>query len=122
MLYLTEQWDCPGVVIVMYDVTNQQSFESCSKWLKRVEAQKVSPDICLPGIWELIETTELIVLLTGALVANKLDLEGQRVISKEQGETLANDYSLDYYECSVVSLISATEELLAISNHHGDPI
>lgn len=50
MLYLTEQWDCPGVVIVMYDVTSQQSFDSCSKWLKRVEAQKVSPDICLPGI------------------------------------------------------------------------
>ena len=50
-------------------------------------------------------TTEFSVLIAGALVANKLDLEGQRVISKEQGEVLAKDYSLDYFECSVVSLL-----------------
>ncbi len=37
-------------------------------------------------------------------MANKLDLEGQRAISKEQGEAFAADYTLDYAECSVVSL------------------
>lgn len=33
----------------MYDVTKEESFKSSSKWLKRVQAQKFSPDSSLPG-------------------------------------------------------------------------
>ena len=35
--------------IIVYDVTNEESFKSSSKWLKRVQAQKFSPDSSLPG-------------------------------------------------------------------------
>ena len=35
--------------MVVYDVTNEQSFGSCAKWLERVKAQKVAPEIPLPG-------------------------------------------------------------------------
>lgn len=45
-----KQWDGPGAIIVMYDLTNEQSFTSCAKWLNRVKAKKFSPDSYLPGI------------------------------------------------------------------------
>ena len=37
------------MVMVVYDVTNKQSFGSCSKWLERVKAKKVTPESPLPG-------------------------------------------------------------------------
>ena len=36
--------------MVVYDVTNDQSFDSCAKWLERVKAQKPTPELPLPGI------------------------------------------------------------------------
>ena len=41
------QWEHPSVVVVVYDVTNEQSFKSCAKWLERVRAQK--PEQPFPG-------------------------------------------------------------------------
>lgn len=38
------------MVIVVYDVTDVESFQSCAKWHERVKAQKSSPDMKLPGI------------------------------------------------------------------------
>ena len=43
------QWDHPNLVMVVYDVTNEQSLKSCSKWIERVKAQKVAPELQLPG-------------------------------------------------------------------------
>lgn len=42
------QWEHPSVVVVVYDVTNEQSFKSCAKWLERVRAQK--PEQPFPGV------------------------------------------------------------------------
>ena len=44
------QWDDPSVVMVVYDVTNKQSFSSCSKWVERIKAKKATPESALPGI------------------------------------------------------------------------
>ena len=35
--------------MVVYDVTSDQSFDSCAKWLERVKAQKPTPELPLPG-------------------------------------------------------------------------
>ena len=43
------QWDHPSVVMVVYDVTNEQSFASCAKWLERVKAQRPGAEVPLPG-------------------------------------------------------------------------
>lgn len=38
------------MVMVVYDVTNKQSFSSCSKWVERIKAKKATPESALPGI------------------------------------------------------------------------
>ena len=45
----THQWENPGVVLVAYDVTMEQSLDSCIKWLERVRAQKPAVETQLPG-------------------------------------------------------------------------
>ena len=35
--------------MVVYDVTSDQSFDSCAKWLERVKAQKPTPELPLPS-------------------------------------------------------------------------
>ena len=43
------QWDTPSLVMVAYDVSSEQSFDSCVKWLERVRAQKPAVETQLPG-------------------------------------------------------------------------
>ena len=43
------QWDHPSVVMVVYDVTSEQSFASCAKWLERVKVQRPGAEVPLPG-------------------------------------------------------------------------
>ncbi len=67
--------------ILVYDVTNRISFESINKnWYN--EIKKASPSISL------------------ILVGNKIDLENDRVVSTEEGESLAQELKLSYIETS----------------------
>ena len=86
LTHIHTQWEHPGVVVVVYDVTNTQSFSSCSKWLERVRAQRPAAEVHLPG----------------ALVANKVDLESRRVVGEEEGRGFAGSKELQYFETSVV--------------------
>ncbi|KAM5332561.1 intraflagellar transport protein 27 homolog isoform 2-T3 [Glossophaga mutica] len=36
---LDKLWDNPNVLCLVYDVTNEQSFSNCSKWLEKVQLQ-----------------------------------------------------------------------------------
>ena len=64
----------------MYDVTREDSYDNTLNWLRQVDTH------CKTG-------TEKI------LVANKVDMEA-RVITKEQGEQMAQEYNLKYIETS----------------------
>jgi len=67
--------------ILVYDVTNRASFENIDKnWY--IEIKKGSPNISL------------------ILVGNKIDLTENRVISREEGESLAEKLQLIYIETS----------------------
>lgn len=44
------QWDNPGLVVVAFDVSKEQTLDSCVKWLERVRAQKPAVETQLPGI------------------------------------------------------------------------
>jgi small GTP-binding protein len=67
--------------ILVYDVTNRSSFENIDKnWYN--EVKKASPDIAL------------------ILVGNKIDLESERVVSRDEGEALAQKLTLTYFETS----------------------
>ena len=68
-------------VILMYDLTNRDSYENVTKWLNLVN-QSVSNKII-------------------ALVGNKLDLaEEKRIVSNTEGEQLAKDNKILFFEGS----------------------
>ncbi|MHA1797217.1 MAG: GTP-binding protein [Candidatus Helarchaeota archaeon] len=66
--------------ILVYDVTNQQSFDNIKKWHEEVIS--ASPGISL------------------ILVGNKIDLMDQRVVPREKAESLAEELGLSYIETS----------------------
>lgn len=63
-----------SVAIVVYDVTNRESFKSTSKWVEDVRAERGN---------------EVII----ALVGNKTDLNDKREVSTEEGEQRAKEYN-----------------------------
>jgi len=70
--------------LIVYDITNQNSFDSVKQWIEDVKnyADK---------------DTHLV------LVGNKIDLKDQRKISKEDGQNLATQNGMDFYESSALT-------------------
>ncbi|KAJ6233165.1 ras and ef-hand domain-containing protein [Anaeramoeba flamelloides] len=71
-------------VAVVYDVTNEESFNQVNVWFE--EIKKNSPEY-----------------ISTVLLGNKVDLEDERVITKEQGENLAKKNNCQYFEVSAKS-------------------
>ena len=70
--------------LIVYDITNQNSFDSVKQWIEDV---KNYTD----------KDTHLV------LVGNKIDLKDQRKISKEDGQNLATQNGMDFYESSALT-------------------
>ncbi|TRY75857.1 hypothetical protein TCAL_00611 [Tigriopus californicus] len=73
--------------ILMFDLTNEQSFIDVSNWMVQLQthAYTETPDIILCG--------------------NKLDLEDQRAVSKRNALDLAERYGLIYFETSALTSV-----------------
>ncbi|MCL4146234.1 UNVERIFIED_CONTAM: hypothetical protein GTU68_016117 [Idotea baltica] len=69
--------------LIVYDITNELSFESVNKWLK-----------------ELKETGEndINIMLCG----NKADLKHLRAVKTEEGQKFAENNELSFIECSAL--------------------
>ncbi|XP_071585873.1 intraflagellar transport protein 27 homolog isoform X2 [Heliangelus exortis] len=81
---LEKLWEQPNVLCLVYDVTNEQSFNNCAKWLEKLKAQAVG--LHIPGV----------------LVGNKTDLVGRRVVEQKQAQEWAEKHGLEYCEMSVL--------------------
>ena len=68
-------------IILIYDVTNIKSFENIKKWINEIK-EEISEKVTI------------------VLIGNKIDNEGERKISKDQGEKLANEYGVTFFETS----------------------
>ena len=68
-------------IILIYDVTLIESFQNVKNWIKQIKE----------------EVTDKVSII---LVGNKIDMENQRVVSKEEGEKMAASYGLKFFECS----------------------
>ena len=68
-------------IILMYDITNRESFEKISKWRKDILDNKEKD---FPVI----------------LVGNKSDLENERQVQREEGENIAKEFNFIFYEVS----------------------
>merc|ERR1719378_673806 len=69
-----------GIVLV-YDMTDEQSFLSVRDEIEWVQ-QNAANNIRM------------------MLIANKCDLENQRVVTKDRGESLAQEFGMKFYEAS----------------------
>ena len=68
-------------IILIFSVDNKKSFENVKTWVNQIKE----------------ETNEKITLI---LVGNKIDLVDKREIMESEGEELANEFDINYYECS----------------------
>eukprot|EP01012_Entosiphon_sulcatum_P008234 TRINITY_DN1439_c0_g1_i1.p1 TRINITY_DN1439_c0_g1~~TRINITY_DN1439_c0_g1_i1.p1 ORF type:complete len:187 (+),score=42.17 TRINITY_DN1439_c0_g1_i1:101-661(+) len=68
--------------IVVYDVTNKESFDNCNKWVELCRKQRKN--------------------VRGLLVANKNDQDERIVVSRALGETFAKDHNLQFFEISAL--------------------
>jgi len=68
-------------VLLVYDVTDEQSFGNVRLWLQDLRNSTSRPVVTV-------------------LVGNKADLESRRVVSGEQGEVLAKELELPFFEAS----------------------
>ena len=70
--------------LIVYDITDDSSFNSVKQWIEDVQSFAN-------------KDTNLV------LVGNKVDLNNKRKISKEEGQNLATEYGMDFYESSALT-------------------
>uniref|UniRef100_A0A3P8RR72 Calcium release activated channel regulator 2A n=1 Tax=Amphiprion percula TaxID=161767 RepID=A0A3P8RR72_AMPPE len=83
-------------VVVMYDITAEQSFTAVRQWLTSVK-EGAGEDIPL------------------MLLGNKTDKEIERQIQKAVGERLAKDSQMSFYECSAYSGFNVVESMVHLA-------
>ncbi|CAF4897701.1 unnamed protein product [Pieris macdunnoughi] len=67
--------------ILMYDITNEESFNSVQDWVTQIKTYS----------WDNAQVI---------LVGNKCDMEEERVISQERGKQLADQLGVEFFETS----------------------
>lgn len=67
--------------ILMYDVTNEESFNSVQDWVTQIKTYS----------WDNAQVI---------LVGNKCDMEDERVVSTDRGKQLADQLGLEFFETS----------------------
>ncbi|XP_026143009.1 ras and EF-hand domain-containing protein homolog isoform X2 [Carassius auratus] len=84
-------------VVVVYDITNEQTFTAVRHWLTSVQ-EGAGEDIPI------------------MLLGNKTDLDGQREVPLGVAEKLAKDFQLIFYECSAFSSNNVTESMIHMAS------
>lgn len=82
--------------ILVYDITNETSFEELSTWLNDLQA------LCNPNAYIL-------------LVGNKGDLESQRQVGVQQAKDFAEQHKLEYIETSALSGQNVSESFTRLA-------
>ncbi|VDN25261.1 unnamed protein product [Cylicostephanus goldi] len=84
--------------ILMYDITNEESFNSVQDWCTQIKTYS----------WENAQVV---------LVGNKCDMDGERVVSLERGRQLADQLGLEFFETSAkenINVKAVFEKLVEI--------
>ena len=68
--------------ILVYDVSSRESFVKIEDWLNELETYSTNHD------------------LIKMLVGNKCDIQGERMVSREEGQKLARKYQMMFIEAS----------------------
>uniref|UniRef100_A0A182LS46 Ras-related protein Rab-3 n=1 Tax=Anopheles culicifacies TaxID=139723 RepID=A0A182LS46_9DIPT len=82
--------------ILMYDITNEESFNSVQDWVTQIKTYS----------WDNAQVI---------LVGNKCDMEDERVISFERGKQLADQLGVEFFETSAKENVHVTVKYLGKS-------
>ena len=77
-------------IILIYDITKRDTFNSVRNWINNIKE----------------EAPAKVVLV---LIGNKVDDEENRKVPKSEGEDIANEYNLPFFECSAKADINVTQ-------------
>lgn len=83
-------------IMLVYDVTNERSFENIKNWMRNIE-EHAADDV------------------EKMIIANKCDNEESRVISREKGQNLAMDHNVAFYETSAKNGDNVEEAFISIA-------
>ncbi|XP_073017699.1 ras-related protein RHN1-like isoform X1 [Primulina eburnea] len=86
-----------GAAIVVYDVTNMDTFVRAKKWVEELK-RKASPNLVM------------------ALVANKCDLESRREVKNEEGEKFSDENGMFFMEISAKTAFNINELFFETAN------
>ena len=82
-------------ILLVYDVTDRRSFESIRNWISQIQQHA---DVHVNKI----------------LVGNKCDMLDEKVVSTEEGEKLAKEFNMPFWECSAKNNINVDESFIGI--------
>jgi Ras-related protein Rab-8A len=83
-------------ILLVYDITNEQSFKNIEEWLKNIEKHTSQP-------------------VNKILIGNKTDLGSQRKVSTEDGKKLAEKLNMAFYETSAKDKTMVDEAFFALT-------
>ncbi|KAK5647637.1 hypothetical protein RI129_002529 [Pyrocoelia pectoralis] len=83
-------------IMLVYDITNEKSFENIKNWIRNIE-ENASSDV------------------EKMLLGNKCELEDKRQVSKERGEQLAVEYGIKFIETSAKASIRVEEAFFTLA-------
>jgi small GTP-binding protein len=84
-------WRSAAAVIVVYDVTSEDSFTAVHEWIGRVDDCLSDPDVVF------------------MLVGNKRDLERERMVSSRRGHDFAKNCGIMFKETTATNLADVTD-------------
>lgn len=74
-------------IMLVYDITNEKSFENIVKWLRNID-EHANEDV------------------EKMILGNKCDMTDKRVVSRERGEAIAREHGIRFMETSAKSNIN----------------
>eukprot|EP00835_Amoeboradix_gromovi_P002222 NODE_121_length_18880_cov_0.205687.p7 type:complete len:173 gc:universal NODE_121_length_18880_cov_0.205687:3440-2922(-) len=83
-------------ILLVYDVTDEKSFHNIRNWIKNIDEHASE------GVNKI-------------LVGNKCDCEEKKVITREQGQALADEYGIPFLETSAKSNINVEEGFFTLA-------
>ena len=69
-------------IMLLYDCTDLQTKKNVKNWVRQID--------------DYVDKDSIVTVL----ICNKIDLDVERVVSTEEGQQLASDYGLKYFETS----------------------